>query len=386
MGLRSLSAWFVALVRARSRSGARRSRRSARSMRRRPGAWLRPVAGAGRAPVRRAPLALRRRASRCRLRRAAGHAGAGRRTPARSRSPAPSPARCTSWSRTQAGCARRTSFLATVAVRRGQRVARGDVLGTDGWRRPATTPACCTSGCGSATATSTRWRCSSPADLTRLIRLVPVDAPAAGRARPAGGRAPVARRVAAPPAGRDRSRHARGALGSASTRSATRSNDLAAVAGVLIAPARHADGGARGHRELAVARLDRVTDRRRRHGAWRERLLAWARSRQDCESDTKPPSSGGGSGHLALTVAGINSSTDRATGTALPLDTHRLGYRDGEVRSFSYAPGGGPYDAGDTTGDLRAPRSTRSEPSCARCNASIPVARSISSRTRRAGS
>jgi pimeloyl-ACP methyl ester carboxylesterase len=82
--------------------------------------------------------------------------------------------------------------------------------------------------------------------------------------------------------------------------------------------------------------------------AMAERLLTWARSREDCVEDAKQPSSGGGSGHLAVIVAGINSSMNGVTGAALPIDTGRLGYRDGEVHSFSYAPGGGPYQREDT--------------------------------------
>ena len=83
------------------------------------------------------------------------------------------------------------------------------------------------------------------------------------------------------------------------------------------------------------------------------RLLAWARSRADCVTDTAPPPGGGGSGHTVMAVAGINSSTDPKTGATFALDTDRLGYRPGEVRYFSYAPDGGAYDAAQTTGDLR---------------------------------
>jgi triacylglycerol esterase/lipase EstA (alpha/beta hydrolase family) len=71
-------------------------------------------------------------------------------------------------------------------------------------------------------------------------------------------------------------------------------------------------------------------------------------SRADCVDDASAPPGGGGSGHLVLTVAGINSATDPATGRALDLDTARLGYHRDEVRSYSYAPDGGPYERGDT--------------------------------------
>jgi hypothetical protein len=87
--------------------------------------------------------------------------------------------------------------------------------------------------------------------------------------------------------------------------------------------------------------------------AMSQRLVAWLASRASCTTDTKQPASGGGSGHLAMTVAGIDSATNPKTGTALALDTKRLGYRTGEVHSFSYSPTGGPYTREQTWSNLR---------------------------------
>jgi hypothetical protein len=75
-------------------------------------------------------------------------------------------------------------------------------------------------------------------------------------------------------------------------------------------------------------------------------------SRDRCTSDTGAAPGGGGSGHLMMAVGGINSSTDRRTGTTFGLDTKALGYRTGEVAWFSYAPTGGAYRKSDTWGDL----------------------------------
>lgn len=241
------------------------------------------------------------------------------------------------------------SFLATIAVRRGQRVARGDVLGTTG------------AGVGEhAGVLHFGLRVGDryvdpmalfvPTDLTRLIRLVPVDEPAqAGLDPPALERRSLAESLHLP----------RGVT--ALTAPEERSGPLDAIGGAL------ADVAAVGRGLIGPALVPLEGLGVAASWLWRgslaspmvadgvtmaERLLEWARSRQDCDSDTKQPASGGGSGHLALTIAGINSSTDPESATALPLDTDRLGYRAGEVRSFSYAPDGGPYRREHTTADL----------------------------------
>ncbi len=86
------------------------------------------------------------------------------------------------------------------------------------------------------------------------------------------------------------------------------------------------------------------------------RFVEYVQSRADC---TNPKAAvagpgGGGSGHLLFAVGGINSHTDTRTGATFGLDTNALGYRRGEVGWFSYRPGGGPYRAADTWTDLVA--------------------------------
>jgi hypothetical protein len=79
---------------------------------------------------------------------------------------------------------------------------------------------------------------------------------------------------------------------------------------------------------------------------------AWWRHRQDCSDDSPPADGSGGSGHLLMAVAGIDTAGAPRDPT-FALDTRALGYRDDEVTYFSYAPGGGAYDAAQTRGDLR---------------------------------
>lgn len=241
------------------------------------------------------------------------------------------------------------SFLASVAVRRGQHVARGQVVGTAG------------GGTGDhAGVLHLGLRLGDtyldpmvlfrPTDLSRLIRLVPADEPAqAGFDPPAVEQRALAASLHLP----------------AVTPAATTRDDDASPLDVLGDVWSGVDTVAR----TAAAPLRAEAEVLGRAAAWvwhssvaapivadetamAERLLAWARSRTDCTEDASQPASGGGSGHRAMTVAGIDSSTDPRTGTALALDTTRLGYRAGEVASYSYAPDGGPYTRDQTWSDL----------------------------------
>jgi hypothetical protein len=75
----------------------------------------------------------------------------------------------------------------------------------------------------------------------------------------------------------------------------------------------------------------------------------------DCSDDAPPADGSGGSTHRVMVVAGINSSGlagDR--GPTVGLDVGALGYHrgEGEVRYYSYAADGGPYLPDDTYQDL----------------------------------
>ena len=71
----------------------------------------------------------------------------------------------------------------------------------------------------------------------------------------------------------------------------------------------------------------------------------------ECSEDDPPADGTGGSGHRVMVVAGINSSGEAGgRGPTVDLDVAALGYHanEGEVRYFSYAADGGPYVAHDT--------------------------------------
>lgn len=76
-------------------------------------------------------------------------------------------------------------------------------------------------------------------------------------------------------------------------------------------------------------------------------LLAWARSLDECDPDAPQADGSSGSGHGVMVVAGINSASGHdGASTDLPVDL--LGYSADEVVYYSYAPGGGPYASDDT--------------------------------------
>jgi hypothetical protein len=82
-----------------------------------------------------------------------------------------------------------------------------------------------------------------------------------------------------------------------------------------------------------------------------ERFLDW--TDRECSKGAPPADGTGGSGHLVMAVAGIESSSAGADRRTFGLDVDALGYRHDEVHWFSYAADGGAYDASDTHGDLR---------------------------------
>jgi triacylglycerol esterase/lipase EstA (alpha/beta hydrolase family) len=237
-----------------------------------------------------------------------------------------------------------SSFLATIAVRRGQHVERGQVIGTTG-AGTGEHAGVLHFGLRVGDVYVDPMLLFAPADLSRLIRLIPVDAPAQEGLDPP---ALEARDLAA-------SLHLpRGLPGVASPDDAGGDGVWDQLVGaardtvdVLLAPARvdaTLVGAGAGFLWRQAMRIPVVAD----GVTAADRLWSWVQSRSDCVDDTAAPPGGGGSGHLVLTVAGIDSATDPATGRALDLDTAKLGYHRDEVQSYSYAPDGGPYTREDT--------------------------------------
>jgi hypothetical protein len=82
-----------------------------------------------------------------------------------------------------------------------------------------------------------------------------------------------------------------------------------------------------------------------------ERFLDW--STTECAGDAAPADGSGGSGHLLMAVAGIDSSSSGRDRRSFGLDTDALGYHRDEVHWYSYADDGGAYDRSDTHDSLR---------------------------------
>lgn len=76
-------------------------------------------------------------------------------------------------------------------------------------------------------------------------------------------------------------------------------------------------------------------------------LTAWLRERSNCDAHAPAADGTGGSGHRVMVVAGINSHR-AADGASLDVPFRDLGYQAGEATYFSYADDGGAYDAADT--------------------------------------
>jgi hypothetical protein len=251
------------------------------------------------------------------------------------------------------------AFLAGIGVHAGDRVARGQVVGTAG----ATAPEHDAGGLHFGVRLGDRYvdpqRLFATCDLTQLVRLIPADEPpaepwdsrrvVAGSLTSGGsGVASVAGDLAgalgdAAGVAADAGRSGWDAMSGATGAAASGARAVAAVGaragrglvGVASAAVGHSPAGivASVAADVAAGAAD------------------WWRHRQEC-SDGAAADGTGGSGHLLMAVGGIDTAgaPDEPT---FGLDTRALGYRDGEVRYFSYAPDGGAYRARQTHGDLQ---------------------------------
>jgi hypothetical protein len=241
------------------------------------------------------------------------------------------------------------SFLATVAVRRGQTVPSGAMVGTAGGSGPE--------HAGGVVHVALRVHGEyvdpmplfAPIDLTKSVHLAPLHhrPPQLGLDPPAREASDLAAALHLPrgipglePAPEpdlwDRATGALGdAFGGAVEVGEYLGRPLVAAWWTIAASTPLGD---------AIEDLHSVASR----------FAAYVRSRADCTdpADATPGPGGGGSGHLLLAVGGIGSATDRRTGAAFGLDVKALGYHADEVSWFSYRAGGGPYRAPDTWTDL----------------------------------
>ncbi len=244
-------------------------------------------------------------------------------------------------------------FLSRIDVQAGQGVRRGDPLGATGSTEPDGGPDGLHLGLRVGDRYIDPMQLFAPTDLTQLVRLVPTDLPPAQPWTAARERTSLLEGLGVKQGG-----------GGFVERVVGGTADVAAGAAATVG--RGARGafealGTNGRRVVGeIARVFADAGRRAPAGALTRdlaeiagRVHEWWQSRDDCSSDSPGADGSGGSGHLLLAVAGINSTTD-ADGATFDLDTEALGYHEGEVEYYSYAGDGGPYRKQDTWGDLLA--------------------------------
>jgi Peptidase family M23/Putative serine esterase (DUF676) len=228
------------------------------------------------------------------------------------------------------------SYLATVSVRRGDSVARGDLLGTTGGPSGGHPPGFHL-GLRHGDEYLDPMLLFRPTDLSRVVHLAPVGEAAAPRVEAWAVEALGVRN------GLDLRERTVGGLLPGGTGGADDGTSVLDTIGAWLGDT--AETGA----DLA-RRLPFAADAEAAAG----RLAAAGRARLDCTAAPPDADGTGGSGHLLMAVGGINSSTDRATGATFDLPPDALGYRADEISWFSYADGGGPYDPADTHGRIEA--------------------------------
>ncbi|HEX6310446.1 MAG TPA: peptidoglycan DD-metalloendopeptidase family protein, partial [Acidimicrobiia bacterium] len=253
------------------------------------------------------------------------------------------------------------SFLAGVDVRVGRAVQRGDVLGRTGGTGDGHGPGVFHLGLRIGERYIDPMQLFGPPDLTKLVRLVPTELPAGAPWSPRRERQGVREGLSGEDGGAggvwgfvaDAARSTAGFVGDVGSsavdlaaRGTRATYEALAAAGTATARelARIAE---KAYDQTAIAAL--VNDL----AAVAEGIREWLQSRTGCAGDSPPADGTGGSGHLLMAVAGINSSTGR-DGTTFDLDVDALGYHEGEVVYYSYAADGGEYGHRDTWGDLLA--------------------------------
>jgi hypothetical protein len=220
------------------------------------------------------------------------------------------------------------SFLASVSVRRGQRVRAGEVVGTSGGTGHNHDGSVVHLGLRSGSEYIDPMLLFGDVDLASVVHLAPTQEPfgfsaaqersglLAGLRDGIGGVAGAVGRVAGDAGGL-----VVGA-GSAAT---------AAFGSVTTAYLDHMVSVAEGLPPFAVGSA----------------ALAYVEERRRCDPSAPGADGSGGSGHRAMVVAGIDSRTG-ADGASVGLPTGDLGYFRDEVTYFSYAAEGGAYEKQDT--------------------------------------
>lgn len=212
------------------------------------------------------------------------------------------------------------SFLASVAVRRGDRVEGGEVVGTSGGVGPGHDGSVVHFGLRSGDTYLDPMLLLQPVDLATLVHLAPTTI---------GPR---------PASGPDERRGLLAGLG----------HDAGAVAHAL-GTGLSATGRAAGSALTAAGSgLERfVASRFPLQAAVARGVGTWLGQRGHCNPHAPDADGTGGSDHRVMVVAGIDSSMTGGART-VRIPTRVLGYEAGEVTYFSYAPHGGDYTPADT--------------------------------------
>ena len=234
------------------------------------------------------------------------------------------------------------SFLSAIAVRRGESVERGSVVGNTGGASDEHGPDALHFGLRVGERYVDPMKLFAAPDLSRMIRLAPVDSP---QQTGLASRSLEQRSLAA-------SLH----LPQVTTPEGNANSETAwdrtsgALAWLVTGPTKLVGPAERfGNSLLRATPLGgAATDAR----SISRRLMSWARSRKACTTDLAAGPSGGGSGHVLLAIGGINSQMSDPTAATFGLDWSTLGFRPDEVRWFSYAPDHGVYRPRNTWGDL----------------------------------
>jgi hypothetical protein len=276
------------------------------------------------------------------------------------------------------------SFLASVAVHAGETVRRGEVVGTTGGTGPDHDGGVLHFGLRVGERYVDPMVLFRPADLTKLVHLVPADDPEESAWTPAAEArelqltlhlpVPGARTDAADDGGCGDDIPLIGGVVSAACDVGVWVGDRAGDAldgglAALDAVTGLADGVIAGLRRPLTAVLEQLRElpaalaaelARTPPGMLALDVVEMGRRFADtvfAECGDAPPADGtGGSTHRVMVVGGIDShGAAGARGPTVGLDVDALGYHrdEGEVRYFSYASDGGAYDEADTHIDLR---------------------------------
>jgi hypothetical protein len=219
------------------------------------------------------------------------------------------------------------SFLETIAVRRGDRIAAGAALGTSGGTGQGHDGSVLHLGLRVGDTYVDPMRLFDPVDLATIVHLAPTTVgprPASGPSERRGLLAGLA--------------HAVGSV-------AHVTGSALDAAGHAVGTAVDATGGALVAAGKGAGRL--VARRFPIPAAVVRGTLEWVARRGHCDPHAPPADGTGGSGHRIMIVAGIESS--RSPGhRALDLPAASLGYHADEVAYFYYSAHGPDYTPKDT--------------------------------------